>query len=354
MSSNGTTPVPGDDRPRVSLITTIRDEADQLPELLESIRLQSLQPDAVVVVDGGSTDRILEVLEQWKDRLPLEVYQCPGANISTGRNVAISQCRSDIIAVTDAGVRLDPNWLEYLVSPFVECPGEVDVVSGFFNSDSRDEFEAALAATTLPDVDEVEPGSFLPSSRSVAFRRSWFEAGIQYPEWLDYCEDLIFDLRLRRAGARFRFQPNALVYFRPRSSMRAFWSQYYRYARGDGKSGLFLKRHAVRYLTYLLVLPSSVVVRSPWWRAIVMLGAAAYMRKPVQRLMHREQRPLRRLIPLIGMSALLRGFGDVAKMAGYPVGLIWRQRRYGLRRDWRSIPEPGRIPFDQVRPRPRS
>ena len=32
--------------------------------------------------------------------------------------------------------------------------------------------------------------------------------------------------------------------------MRAFWHQYFRYARGDGKAGLFAKRHAIRYATY--------------------------------------------------------------------------------------------------------
>ena len=99
------------------------------------------------------------------------------------------------------------------------------------------------------------PETFLPSSRSVAFRKAaWITAG-GYPEWIDYCEDLIFDLRLREIAAPMIFEPGALVYFRPRPSLNAFYRQYYRYARGDGKADLWRKRHAIRYATYLIAAP---------------------------------------------------------------------------------------------------
>ena len=82
-----------------------------------------------------------------------------------------------------------------------------DVVSGFFLADAATLFETAMGATVLPDLADVDPATFLPSSRSVAFtRQAWQRVG-GYPEWLDYCEDLVFDLRLRAAGCRFAFAP---------------------------------------------------------------------------------------------------------------------------------------------------
>ena len=72
-----------------------------------------------------------------------------------------------------------------------------------------------------------------------------------YPEWLDYCEDLVFDLALQQSGARFAFAPRAIAWFRPRGSLAAFFRQYYRYARGDGKADLWRARHAIRYAVYL-------------------------------------------------------------------------------------------------------
>ena len=60
------------------------------------------------------------------------------------------------------------------------------------------------ARRCCPTRDEVDPATFLPSSRSVAFRKAAWAAVGGYPEWLDYCEDLVFDLSLRERGAARR------------------------------------------------------------------------------------------------------------------------------------------------------
>ncbi|MEX2426342.1 MAG: glycosyltransferase [Thermomicrobiaceae bacterium] len=340
MSSSINIPGNGNAQPTVCLITTVKNEAQSILALMESISRQSLAPSNIIVVDGGSTDGTLEVLEEWSGRLPLRVLSRPGLNISAGRNVGIRQADAEYIAVTDAGVSLDPDWLERLVAALTQDVQPVDVAAGSFSPDPRNEFETALAASTLPDVSEIDPSTFLPSSRSIAFRKSWFRAGIRYPEWLDYCEDIVFDLRLKQAGARFVFVPEAIARFRPRDRVGSFWHQYYRYARGDGKEGLFWKRHLLRYLTYLVVLPSVFVVRSQLWRGLVLLGAIGYIRPPVVRLWARSGGNPVQTACLAPLAALLRGTGDLAKMAGYPAGILWRARRYGLRRDWRTIPEP--------------
>lgn len=331
----------GPDRLSVSLILTVRDEAESIDALLDSVAAQTWPPDEIIVVDGGSRDDTVSRLEARRATLPLEVIEAPGANISQGRNLALARARGEIVAVTDGGVRLDTGWLEGLVEPFTGPEAiQPDVVAGFFRADPHTLFEVALGATTLPDACEIDGERFQPSSRSVAFRRSWFRAGIRYPEWLDYCEDLIFDFRLRRAGARFTFQPGAFVWFRPRPSAVAYFQQYYRYARGDGKAGLFPRRHAARYATYLGLVPLALFGRDRRVTLLAALGGVLYLRRPWLRLWRRrEALGTWRLLATMALVAPLRLIGDVAKMVGYPVGLRWRARRYGLRRTWRDIPE---------------
>lgn len=314
---------------KVSLITTVKNEADSMERLLESILAQSRQPEEVIIVDGGSTDGTVEVIRAYQGKLPLQIIIGQGFNISQGRNAAIAQAQGEIIASTDGGVRLDPDWLKYLVGPFEE-DDSVAVVSGFFLPDSQSLFEIALGATVLPTLSEIEPRRFLPSSRSVAFRReAWKEVG-GYPEWLDYCEDLVFDFKLRHAGFRFLFAPQAVAYFRPRPHLAAFFQQYYRYARGDGKADLWRRRHAIRYLSYLLAGPLLValgLLRHPLWWGGLFLGAAIYLWTPYKRLLPllRNRSPLDRVKALL-LVPLIRITGDVAKMAGYPVGVLWRWR----------------------------
>ena len=315
----------GHPRERAALIVTVLDEGATIDDLLASIHGQTRPPDEIVVVDGGSTDGTLPRLEQWAERLPLLVVSAPGASIARGRNLAIARTTGDLIAVTDAGVRLAPNWLAALLAPVAD---HVDVVSGFFAPDARTTFERALGATVLPALADVDPRSFLPSSRSVLFRRrAWTSVG-GYPEWLDYGEDLVFDLALRRAGCRFAFAPKAIAWFRPRPSLRAFFRQYYLYARGDGKANLWPRRHLIRYLAYL---SAGLLLRrgGPAW-LLLLLGGLGYTRRPYQRLGLAGLSRLDRAYAL-ALVPVIRLVGDVAKMLGYPVGVAWR-----LRKRWTS------------------
>jgi glycosyltransferase involved in cell wall biosynthesis len=312
---------------RCALIVTVKNEADSLPRLFETLVMQTTKPDEIIIADGGSTDNTLTVLRAAPPALGLRVLERPGTNISQGRNAAVAQTDAEIIASLDAGVRLDPRWLENITRPFSGADPP-QIVSGFFLPDPHGAFETALAATTLPTLKEIRPESFLPSSRSVAYLKSAWQAVNGYPEWLDYGEDLVFDLALRRAGLRFQFEPDATVYFRPRSSLAKFFRQYYLYARGDGKAGLWPIRHLIRYGTYLIAIPISIAIfpTVPILSALMwFVGAAGLFGNPYRRLIAAwGDLPRAERVKALFWVPLIRVAGDVAKMIGYPVGVWWR------------------------------
>lgn len=325
----------------ITLIATVLNEGDNIHRLLDSLVRQTRQPDEIVIVDGGSTDQTPATIQSYTDRLPLRLLVEPGCNISAGRNRAIAAAQGDIIVTTDAGVVLEDTWLERLIQPLLADPA-LQVAGGFFLAEANTVFEAAMGATVLPLPDEIDATTFLPSSRSVAFRKAAWERVGGYPEWLDYCEDLIFDLRLKASGGPFAFVPGAVAHFRPRTTLRSFYRQYYRYARGDGKADLWRKRHAIRYVTYLVVLPAILLLGAllhPLLWGLLLPGGAAYLYQPYRRLpviMRRAGRTspgdwlyAALLVPVI------RVVGDVAKMAGYPVGWRWRLQHHPP--DWKQV-----------------
>ena len=59
----------------------------------------------------------------------------------------------------------------------------------------------------LLEREDINPQTFLPSSRSVAFCKTAWEAVGGYPEWLDYSEDLVFDMALKEDVGNFAFAP---------------------------------------------------------------------------------------------------------------------------------------------------
>lgn len=330
----------------VSLIATVKDERANLDVWLAGLERQSRTPDEIIIVDGGSHDGTWEALSSWLAPCELILLRVPGTSISSGRNLAMSRARFNVIAVTDAGTVAETHWLERLIEPFNDATA--DASTGFFRPSVEGVWQRSLAAATLPEVDEIDAETFLPSSRSVAVRSSWVRRGFEYPEWLDYCEDLVWDLQLKRGGARFVMVPDALVDFAVRPNWRSFWRQYYRYARGDGKAGLFAKRHCVRYLTYLA--GSMVLIRrQPFEVALAGVLACAYVSKPVERLLRRERTsdmPPAHTLCALGLIPVHRLVGDLAKMAGYPTGLAWRWRHYGAigpRTSWRRIRPDGSL-----------
>ncbi|HLB46055.1 MAG TPA: glycosyltransferase [Anaerolineales bacterium] len=327
---------------KVSLILTVLNEGDHIRRLLDSVVKQSRRPDEVVVCDGGSHDNTVAVIQEYADRLPLKILSAPGANISQGRNVAIRAATGDVIAVTDAGVWLEEQWLEELliagVWPINDGRQTMDgeqrssvvnrplsaLVAGFYKSDPQNTFEVALGETTIPDAGEVNPEKFLPSSRSVAFRKEAWEAVGGYPEWLDFSEDVVFDLAMREKFGAFAFAPKAVAHFRPRGSLRSFARQYFNYAKGDGKANLWPKIHFIRYFTYLVAAPLGIyaaVTVSPWLWLLGVIAGLAYVRRPLQKLAGRRPFAAMLWVPVIRVA------GDVAKMLGYPVGVWWRLTR---------------------------
>ena len=336
---------------RVTVISTVLNEGEAVRRLMDSLLAQTRQPDEIVIVDGGSRDSTVAVLQEYAGRLPLRIMVEPGANISRGRNMAIEAATSDVIASVDAGVWLEPQCLDELTRSLegsrFRVEGSDDLVNlqpstlnlqhpqavaGFFVPDVQTTFEIAMGATVLPTADEIRPESFLPSSRSVAFTKTAWEAAGGYPEWIDYCEDLIFDFRLRDVAGPFAWAPEAVAHFKPRGTLKSFFKQYYHYARGDGKADLWRKRHMIRYVTYLIVLPGLIalgIFHSPGWWFVLLASVMLYCATPYRRLRRRlpDLAPVERAKAVL-LIPVIRAVGDVAKMPGYPAGWVWRLRNW--------------------------
>jgi glycosyltransferase involved in cell wall biosynthesis len=317
---------------KVSLISTLKDEAGSVGPFLDGLLRQSRLPDEIVLVDGGSSDDTVAQIERARASapVPIRLIEAPGANISEGRNVAVAEAAHEVIAVTDAGTRPEPDWLEKLVAPFESNP-ETGVSCGFFLPGGDGWRHRTLAIAITPQREEIDPVKFLPSSRSVAFRRSWWSEVGGYPEWLNHCEDLVFDFELRRAGAPFAFAPDSIVTWDARPDLRSFARQYFNYARGDGHANLWLKRHVLRYGAYgtgLLVVAQHGRNRAAW--AALLLGWLGYQAKFIRRLLRipPSSKPLQQLCAF-GYLPMVVTTGDMAKMVGYVVGSFERHTEVG-------------------------
>ena len=232
----------------VALITTVFNEEDSIKKFLDSIVNQTQQPFELVIVDAGSKDKTVAIIKKYSKKLPLKLFIHRG-NRSVGRNFAIKNATSNIIAVTDVGCVLEKHWLERITAPFKK---ECDVVAGFYKPSTKNIFEKSLATYTCVPLEKVTE-NFLPSSRSVAFKKNSWETVGGYPEQLDTCEDLVFAKKLKMVGLKFIVVKNAVVYWPQRKSIMGAAKQFFNYALGDGMAGYYRAQTPLLFGRYIFL-----------------------------------------------------------------------------------------------------
>ena len=99
----------------LSIVIPAKNEEDNLPILLDSIRAQTLQPDEIIVADAQSTDRTREIAASYGAKV------VEGGMIAYGRNRGAEAATCDIILFLDADVELrDKTFLEKSIHEFNE------------------------------------------------------------------------------------------------------------------------------------------------------------------------------------------------------------------------------------------
>lgn len=233
---------------KISLIATVLNEEKDIKSFLDSIENQTLLPDEIIVVDAGSTDGTIAIIKKHSSvRLILKKV----ANRSLGRNLAIESAKHSIIAVSDVGCTLDKDWLKRITKPFESS--KVDAVAGFYKVKAKTVFQKCLAPFVAIMSDKLNLNTYLPSSRSLAFKKSaWRKVG-GYPEDLNYCEDLSFAKNLK-AKTNLVVEPKALVYWQMVESLKDYFYQIQNYATGDvqAKYKPHIKKIISVYLRYLI------------------------------------------------------------------------------------------------------
>ncbi|MHC1601416.1 MAG: glycosyltransferase [Candidatus Nezhaarchaeales archaeon] len=101
--------------PYFSIIIPTLNEEKYLPRLLESLSKQLLKDFEVIIVDGGSSDKTIEIAMAHADKVVIE--RC---NQSKARNIGASISSGKYLVFLDADAAVDPLFLEKARDMFIE------------------------------------------------------------------------------------------------------------------------------------------------------------------------------------------------------------------------------------------
>jgi glycosyltransferase involved in cell wall biosynthesis len=325
---------------RVSLVVPVRDEEASVGELLAGITAQTRRPDETVIVDGGSRDATLTRLRDAAARdSSLRVVEAGEATPGRGRNVGIAAASHDWIALTDAGNRLEPDWLERLVEVVRRDPS-VEVVYGNFEPAEETFFESCAALAYPPPKQEREGGRIRgPFIASSLLRREvWRKVG-GFPD-LRAAEDLMFMDEIERRGFKIVWEPRATVWWQLRPTLASTFRKFVLYSRHNVWAGRARHWHYGVARQYALILPFAAlaVAHSAWWLVVPALWLAARTARSIER--RREGARLRRAYNparFCGVMLILLTI-DAATFIGWAQALLSRP---GAKSGAPASPAPG-------------
>lgn len=310
---------------KVAVCVTIRNEESNISKLIEALLSQSKKPDEIVFVDGGSTDKTIEIVRHYQQRDNRIKLFCGEFSRAQGRNYSVEIARDPIIAMTDAGCIPQKHWLKRISEPLKNS--KVDMVAGFYKMMGESPLQRA-AKVFLGVTSRKFSVNFLPSTRSVAFKKELWEKVGGFPDNLeDTAEDTVFNNKVVESGAKIVRVKNALVEWGMPPNLKLITEKMFNYAKGDAKSKLWFSKSKglmshnikvlsifLRYLIGLSLLWAVITEQvSPIWLIFVILLYSFWAFRKV----YLEERNI--LAGLFGV--VLQFCGDFAVMAGFLRGL---------------------------------
>lgn len=278
-------PTPSD-RPSVSVIMAVLDEADSIDGVISDLLGQDYPGlIEVIVADGGSSDGTLDRLEEWvaKDQR-LTVIPNPDRRQAYGLNLAAAKATGEILVRADGHTRFASDYVTASVAVMEETGG---AVGGRMFPVGRSRFGRAVAEAMKSPL-TMGPGRFHHSVTKEevdtvylgAMRREQFEAlGGFRPFPSGTSEDADFYFRWRREGGKVHVDPSIVSEYIPRDDAGALWRQYFRY--GTGKAEMLWRNGTLpswrplaplALVFGLLLLTVVGVVTQVWTPLLVMAG----------------------------------------------------------------------------------
>jgi O-antigen biosynthesis protein len=220
------------DWPKVTVIVCAYNASSTIGECLDSLEQLTYPHYEVIVVDDGSQDSTAETASRY-DRVKL--IRVPNGGLSAARNLGLAQASGEVVAYVDADVRVDPDWLTFMIQPFLQS----DVVAvGGPNVVPPDDSWVAQCVARAPGgpmhvlVDD-RLAEHVPGCNLAVRREALLAIGGFDPIYVRAGDDVDVCWRLQARGWQVGFAPAALVWHRHRASIKAFWRQQVGYGEGQ-------------------------------------------------------------------------------------------------------------------------
>ncbi len=112
--------------PQISVIIPCYNQEKYIAECLDSILMQTFTDYEVIIIDDGSTDNSIQIINKYKEKFTqLNIIQQRNQGVVNARNIGISCAKGIYILPLDADDIIDKNLLLYFYNDIVTKKGDI-------------------------------------------------------------------------------------------------------------------------------------------------------------------------------------------------------------------------------------
>ncbi len=200
--------------PLVSIIVTCYNRADMVCRALDSVWAQTYRPMELIIVDDGSGDNSMAVIEGWLKKHPdtadftTVAKTFPNGKLCVARNRGLEMSRGELIQYVDDDDWLYPQAIEKKIAMFQANP-ELDVIVNqvdYFTSPTTKIGSSGITIANAPEqqllhvLDTKHETLFSPT---LMIRNNTLQSVGAWTPGLIFADDIDVVVRLAAANARF-------------------------------------------------------------------------------------------------------------------------------------------------------
>ncbi len=220
--------------PSFTVIVPAYNEEESIAKCIDSILLQTVPPDRIILINDGSSDSTLEIMHLYREIFPerimvIDIKRNTGK--ATAMREALPYIKGDVVFFTDADSELDSRAFEYMIRHFLDP--EVGGVCGYIKSRKYNMLTGVRELQYILGQEVYKKGEAVLNAVTVipgsigAVRREFF-----HPTADTLTEDMDLTLSLLEKGYKIVYETRAVAWTSDPPNLRSYINQNIRWYSG--------------------------------------------------------------------------------------------------------------------------